>query len=223
MRKYIIGIAGVVVIGAVALYVTVKEPLLSLLTNESANPKTITEGSFAPVYKNDMKGSGTFNKLLELQKNVVCDVSYSQKESSTQTTGKVYVSGEKMRGHFSVTTQAGPVETDVINDGTDMYVWGKTASGDIAMKFTIDTTATSATRANQFDMDTDVDYSCQNWNVDASFFILPSTTQFVDTSSLMDVKTQTAVPNMKAIQCGACEQVSEEIEKAECNAMFSCI
>ncbi len=223
MTKLIIGIIAVLTIGSVALYVTVKEPLFKLLNSENTNQHTITEGAFAPTAVNDLRGSGTFKKLLRLQKNIVCDVSYAQKETSAQVTGKVYVSGEKMKAHFSMTTLAGLVETNVISDGTEMYLWGKTAGGDMAMKFTIDTTATSTAKSSQFNMNTDIDYSCQNWNVDASFFIPPSTIVFIDASSMMETKAQTTPPNMKAMQCGACEQVQDIQEKAECKAMFSCI
>jgi hypothetical protein len=141
---------------------------------------TITEGAFAPKTEDSMKGSGTFKSLLGLGKNVMCDVSYMQRELNTQVNGKVYASDEKMRLNFMMQTNGQQTETNMINDGIEMYLWGKTEGGDMAMKFTIDKTETDSKNNDQFDMNTDVDYSCQNWNVDASLFIPPDNLTFID-------------------------------------------
>lgn len=199
---------------------------IDLGSNEDSNSsEKITEGAFAPTGKNGMKGSGSFKNVLGLKKNVVCDVSYTQDGLNSPVGGKVYTNGEKMRANFITEVDGVSDETNVINDGKEMYIWGKGAMSDMAMKFAIDETETTSEDQNQFDMNTDVDYSCQNWNVDASLFIPPSDLTFMDTSLMMKAGSngQPSTPDMKAIQCGACEQVPDATGKAECRAMFSCI
>ncbi len=185
----------------------------------------ITEGAFAPNGENSMRGSGSFKNVLGLKKNVVCDVSYIQEGAPSPISGKVYTNGEKMRANFMMNMEGTATETNVINDGKEMYIWGKGASGDMAMKFTIDESTNSKTEQGQFDMNTDVDYSCQNWNVDASVFIPPSNLNFMDTSSMMKqgANGQPSAPDMKAMQCSMCDQVDGGDAKVECRATFACI
>lgn len=199
---------------------------IDLGTREDQNSvEKITEGAFAPNGENSMRGSGSFKNVLGLKKNVVCDVSYIQEGAPSPISGKVYTNGEKMRANFIMEVEGNGTETNVINDGKEMYIWGKQAQGDMAMKFTIDETIDSSKEQAQFDMNTDVDYSCQNWNVDASLFIPPSNLNFMDTSSMMKqgANGQPSAPDMKAMQCSMCDQVESVEGKAECKAMFACI
>ena len=217
-------ICAVVAVGAY-IYLT---GYIDLGNREEQNTvEKITEGAFAPKEENAMKGSGTFANLLGIKKNVVCDVSYTQKESTSVVSGKVYASGNNMRANFTTVNNGESVATSVINDGTMMYLWGKTQGGDTAMKFAIDTTGAQSGNSKQFDMNTDVDYSCQNWNVDASYFVPPSNLTFIDASAMMQTQKskagQPSVSDMKQIQCGGCAQIPDTKGKAECLAMFSCI
>lgn len=185
----------------------------------------ITEGAFVSNAENSMRGSGSFKNVLGLKKNVVCDVSYSQGEQNEQVGGKVYTNGEKMRANFMTEVDGVSTDTNVINNGKEMYIWSKGATGDMAMKFTIDEATDSNKGQGQFDMNTDVDYSCQNWNVDASLFIPPSDLTFMDTSSMMKQgdNGQPSAPDMKAMQCSMCDQVEGIDAKRECKTMFACI
>jgi hypothetical protein len=214
----------VVIGGAVAVVIILAG--FFLLTSKATAPengvgvdgqrKTITEGAFAPMNTQSETGSGSFRTLLGLGKNLVCTVSNTSTDSASEGTynGTVYVSGKKMRMEFTTGVDKVAMKSNVINDGTQGYMWGTGPQGSMAIKFKADPSQTEAQKQNEFSLDQNVDYNCKNWNVDESLFIPPADIEFLDMNDMMKQVLPQGAESMKSTQCLTCNQVSDTSAKA---------
>lgn len=232
MIKILIAVIVLVLVGgSVALYVT-KSSQTEMKNNEQntqTQQKPITEGSFTPDVTKNFRGSGTFRNLLGLGKNVMCTIRYTPANFDGTFNGTVYVSGDKLRADMTTTgTETGELKTSIISDTVTNYIWGTSEQGSMAIKSTVivDTGNKTVTNPNQFNLDENVDYDCRNWTVDSSKFVPPQDIQFMDMSAMMNTvpKVGTDLKNVdvKALQCGACAQITESGPKTECLQTFAC-
>lgn len=185
----------------------------------------VTEGAFAPAMDNNLNGTGSFKNLIGMGKSVQCSISYKPATAEGAYDGSIYVSGGKMRGTFSMTMNGSAMETNMIMDGTTGYTWSKSPMGETAVKFAIDSNTEKTSGDKQFDVNQDVSYRCQNWAPDASVFVPPTDLKFMDMSAMMNTNAQAgggAKVDVKAMQCGACAQISDKSGQAQCLEQFAC-
>jgi len=171
----------------------------------------------------DVSGEGTLRALLALGKNLTCDFVHDDPESG-RSEGTVYLSGERMRGDFTITANGTVMESHVIRDGDTGYTWGSTPAGTMAITFTIseeEQVVASGKSEQSINLDQNLEYSCTPWNVDESKFQPPADLNFQDISAQMQVM-QEGSASVKGAQCGACEQIPDASSKAQCKVALGC-
>ena len=134
---------------------------------------------------------GSLRSLLGLSKNAMC--TFSSTAGDTSSSGTVYISARgDMRGEFkSQTTGSGSVESNMIVKGGTSYVW----SGTQGMKMDVSATTSASADASakqSVDMDSQVDYKCEDWTLDSSKFSVPTSVNFLDLGAMM--KTGGSLP-----------------------------
>lgn len=141
------------------------------------------EGEMMATTSAQMSG-GRLRDLFSLGGDAVC--TFTGSEASAESSGTVYVSGDMMRGDFTMkTTSTGAVNTHMIRKSNEVYVWtgvqgAKMDIGDLMVKST-----TTAQSNASFDVDKKVDYKCEPWSKDESKFTLPTNIKFTDLSVMM--------------------------------------
>lgn len=129
--------------------------------------------------KADNLFNGSMKDLIARGGDYKCTFSHSTDVSDSS--GTVYVSGQKMRGDFTSNEKVSGTtsESHMINDGEFSYVWSSAMPMGLKMKITNDTTAGADTTSG-VDVNQKLDYSCEKWNGDASQFSLPASVNFTE-------------------------------------------
>lgn len=136
--------------------------------------------------KSDESVSGSILSLLQGGKNVSC--TYSIDTEGGNTSGTVYIAGEKMYGEFTTTANGQSFDSKVIRDGEYMYAWSSAVAGGTKMKIvesdgdTVETEKDETTKS----LEQEVDFKCGRWTVDDSKFTPPSDIEFTDLSAALE-------------------------------------
>ena len=132
---------------------------------------------------------GSLRALLGLGKDTMC--TFTTTSEGVNSSGTVYISAAgAMRGDFTSQTTAGTKTSGmIVKDGTS-YSW----SGTQGLKMAIKPTGRAEANANantqsKVDLDSQLDYKCNDWTADQSKFTLPTGINFVDIDALLKVKT----------------------------------
>ena len=113
---------------------------------------------------------------------------FSNSIEGTESSGVVYMSGGRMRTDFVAKTADGQtVESHMILDGDNTYLWSNQMPQGMKMKINMmNTQAGAQTQANgSVDLDQKLNYNCDNWSTDQGQFNLPSGVTFMDLSTVI--------------------------------------
>lgn len=137
---------------------------------------------------------GSIKSLLASGKNVSCNISMPDQQGS----GKVFVSGTKVRGDFTMQVDGKELSSHMVSDGAYIYVWTDTSNQ--GTKFKTDTKAPTASNQPQTtDLDKEVDLNCSNWSLDNSKFTVPGNIQFSDLSQMMNLQSSTGSSSLPKV------------------------
>ena len=132
-------------------------------------------------------GTGRLIQLLEQGASMECTFTYSDEDGSGQGTG--FFEGERMRVSAMHEQDGMTFVSDIISDGTMMYVWGESLEGDFAIKMAA-AEADMMDMGDEFDQPTtlneQVEYDCREWSVDRSVFNPPANVEFMDMGTMME-------------------------------------
>lgn len=204
----IIAVVAVIIIAAGAYLV---------LGKKSQTPQT-TSTNTATEQKSEDSGSikGSIKSLLGSNKNVMCIIKPEVDQTAEQ---KVYISGNKMRGDFTMNVEGKQFESHMITDGTSAYTWSSAMPQGIKMKMDESFVSASpvAGQPQQVDIDKQIDMQCSPWNVDESLFNLPSDIKFLDVSSMMKPAASSASNQTQQNQgSSVCDSITDPEAKAAC-------
>lgn len=187
---------------------------------QKSNPSTSTQtADTAQNTSNQSLGDfakGSIASLLTAGKNVTCSMQYPDGNGS----GTVYVTGKKMRGEFTVKTDASKeYQSSMIQDGEYAYMWSDADKKGTKFKVSGIPTPSPATAAKSeaVDINQEVDLKCSTWSVDPSKFIVPADVEFTDLSAIME-KVQEQSGAMKDTQKSACDSIADPEQKAACQS-----
>ncbi len=110
--------------------------------------------------------------------------------------GTTYVSGKKFAGTYEYTAEGQTIQSNMVGDGTNIYMWSNYGGNKYGFKMDYSTVQDSAkTDATTNGSATpsadtsaylqDYDYDCNNWSEDASVFELPTDVEFVDQTKMI--------------------------------------
>ncbi len=176
----------------------------------------------------------SLSELLTSGKTQSCSYDYTD-DTTGKMSGKVFLSGGKMRSDYSITDKSGKETTgSVINDGTNMYMWLSSMPQGIKIAVTEemkkDIANSQGEAAKYVDMNKKVNYRCDAWTMNSTSFTPPSNVQFMDYSSVMkkspqitdDPENLQQYKGMKEMQCQSCDSLEDAPEKAQCKAALKC-
>ena len=156
-------------------------------------------------------GTGRLMDLYERGVPMECTFTYSDETGSGE--GTSYFDGERMRVsgmHEEAGVQA---VSNVINDGTMMYVWGDTPEGEFAIKMAA--TEEDMMDDEEFDeataLNEEVEYDCREWSVDRSVFNPPADVEFMDMGTMMEDMMQ-GMPDMEDMEGMDMEELEAMME-----------
>ena len=144
------------------------------------------------------------------------------------TTGKVYVSGNDMRGDFELMQPDNKIVTsNMIRKGDMSYVWSsefeqglKSVIPDVEIES--GTTEQAAGQSDPFaELDQDVKFDCKPWIVNNAMFTPPSDIEFVDLAAQMQ-QFQGEGDGANQIQCSACDQAPDAATRDQCRNALGC-
>lgn len=164
--------------------------------------------------------AGSMYGLLSLHKNITCTFERTDEQGSVD--GTVYVSGEHVRGDFTLSTAEASFEGHMIRDEQYVYTWADTPFGQFASK--IDYTKTDVDTLEEqaqtnYGLNDEADYNCVPWEVDQSKFVVPEDVEFSDMTSLI---TNVSAQGSLSSQCGSCDAIPDEGAKAQCKVALGC-
>ncbi|MDP9249019.1 MAG: hypothetical protein M3M85_00705 [bacterium] len=179
----IIAIVAVLAIGG-GTYVVSKKKAAKVDTEVQANAEAEVNANANANLGVNAKGS--LRSLMGMGKNVMC--TFESTSGGTASSGTVYIAANgAMRGDFKA---AGLTSSMITKDG---YMYGWTGGGQgVKIKMDAQAQASAAADASaqaevnkSVDLDSQVDYSCSAWSMDASKFTLPAGVEFVDLEAML--------------------------------------
>lgn len=199
----------VLTVGAIIVLIII---VILAMTQFGKSAKPQESISQEEVNSSDSLSKNSIKSLLGLEKNLNCTFSYPDGKSK----GTVYVSGNKVRGDFSVAVDNRDMESHMIQDGSYSYIW----SGQEGSKFKIDETvkASPTTSSDQVDLDKEVDMKCLPWTIDNSKFAVPADVKFTDISQMMMKVDDMKGKEGNMMDKSACEQITDPQAKAACQS-----
>jgi hypothetical protein len=128
-----------------------------------------------------INAKGSLRSLLGLGKNVMC--TYGGNGEDGTYSGTVYItSSGDMRGDFEARSYDGITNSHMIVKGSTAYSW----SGNQGVKMNVKADASASAQAkSSVDLDSQVDYKCEDWTKDDSKFALPGSVNFLDIEAMM--------------------------------------
>ncbi len=221
-KQYLIALAVVILIaGGVYVY-----------TSTSDTPEVKDSASTDNTMTDEPTTASSLRVLLASGKNVTCEFSRPADEDGNAQEGTVYVSGDHVRGDFTITTKKeGAQSASMIQDGEWMYAWGGgfADEGEGYKVRVSETTGTSNEvmefKKDTFDVDSETEYTCTSWKKDESKFVPPSDVKFKEFS--FGAAMGEAVANINAetgmkIDCSVCDQAPGEDAQAQCRTALKC-
>jgi hypothetical protein len=171
--------------------------------------------------------------LLSKNENTKCTFSSSTDEG--ETSGTVYVSGDKAKVELETTTGKEKTTIYTIRQGDTFYMWGDSLPTGMKMTMNVDEWAQKAKQPqtkealSTFDPNSDVDFKCSAWTVDPSLFIAPTNVKFISIQGMMnptgtateDKTTETSEKTNTTDQCSICSALTGDAKNV-CLKQFNC-
>lgn len=207
MMNWIIGavIAAVVIVGG-GLYLMNSGSLSmtedaaggTMLAGEESSDNGMVGGDAVAPKATTGAFTGSFFDLAARGGNYKCDVQSSG--TTAHTMGSVYVSGTNLRGDFTSLVSGKTVESHMIKNGDQMYIWGGGLEQGIMMKASSmqSGSASTATQGAGVSGTQSYGWNCAATGVDASKFAAPSDIEFMDVAAMMQGSVPAMMPKVPA-------------------------
>ena len=193
----------------------------ALLFSKNANKPTAQPAPSTSATQAPSAGQ-SLSDILALGKTQQCTFSYDS-TSGGKTEGTIYLSGDKMRGDFKVTSSGKVSDFSLIRVGDTNYIWGTGLPGGIKMTISAKDLAGNTQVQQYVNADQKADYKCGAWITDASKFTPPANVKFTDYSAMMPKSNASPAGTGAGYssQCAACNYLTGE-SKIACTAQYNC-
>lgn len=219
MNKKILIIIGVVVVFGLVIYFAMMQKTAPN-SDQVSNDTSLADDS-------DMSGEQSLRSLMMGKQAVKCQVVIEN------MTNDFYIADNNMRSDFGTMVDGKLTKGHMIVKGDASYTWIEGEEQGFKVVITEEDMAVNNTDedVNQnVDFDEKMNYSCQPWKKDASYFELPNGVDFSDLSSLVPSTPPDPVMSqdnagtegsMNDSQCSACDSIPAE-NQAQCRAALGC-
>lgn len=219
MNKKIIPVVVILILLALgAVFLVTKKKSSTQTGTLSETPSSVTE--------TPQTAKGTLKALLTGNKSQKCTFVNSTDKITVNAT--IYTANGKMRGDFISTSAEISMTSHMIVDSSFSYVWtDKTNQG---FKFPIEDKAgvTPAPNTNSVDLNQSFDYTCTDWTVDNSLFVLPTNINFQELKipTMSPTKAAGTTPSgnqkSKGSQCTVCDNLPAGEAQNACKTQLKC-
>lgn len=150
--------------------------------------------------------------------NMVCH--YSAPVDTSELTVTTYIAGNKFRSEYQMTPPIeGQSDLTMVSDGQYAYMWGDSFLGETMQGFKMPMNVEDPAEVADESMADFVDFDmpmldCSHWNVNDSYFDIPSDVSFVDMGEFQDAM-------MEAVDCSLCDMMPES-EMQSCLDSLGC-
>lgn len=148
--------------------------------NESMEGVNTDEASDSNVSLNGEEATKTtLDRLIKRGGDFECTFSHSTEVGDSS--GIVYISGEKVKGEFTSDVKIaglGTIKTYMISDGDFTYTWSDVSPQGYKSKVVEDKSNSN----DQIPSDQELDYNCSGWVAQDSYFKVPGNITFVETN-----------------------------------------
>jgi len=213
-----------IVIGVVILLLVVLGIVVFSMKNKNKTQTTSTMMTQPETQNSTTETTqGTLKSLFTSGKSVQCSYNNATADNSANVSGTVSVASGKMRGDFKTTTNETTVNTHMIVDSQNSYIWTDMSKQGFKFAITDQQQTSTAGKTQGPDMNQVANYSCQPWKADDSVFTLPSDITFSTftmptTAPNAAGGTQTGVSG----QCSVCDNIPAGSGRDTCKAQLNC-
>lgn len=188
-QKNILIIIGVIIIGGgIWYFASDSEP-----TRETETSATKQREVSDSQPEEKLSGFGSLGAILGFGDNVRCEFKTSYEGQTSE--GTLVTDGERFRMESTLEDPiSGVMTSNIINDGTHTYTWGKSPQGEMAIKManpeveegdSFDYDETMPNDDSYVDFEQEVEYDCDRWRVDDSAFVPPDDVDFMSMEDMM--------------------------------------
>ncbi len=162
--------------------------------------------------------------LLQSGENKTC--TYELMQDNKTISGAVFISGDNMRTNYEITSDE-PTQNmtgSMIKMGDKMYIWSSQMQQGVMMQYDLEELQAQYEKSESqpgqpsnpapFDINKEMEYKCDSWNVDDNMFTPPSDIEFIDMSAMMN-----DIPKMQD-PCAVCNSLPGD--KTACLKQFNC-
>ena len=233
-NKIIIVVAVLLLIVLAALFFVGKNKKqgTSSAENKTTNGNTVATETTKPT-TTGLKGMGSLQDLLKLNRDVKCTVTYAGDTPIKQT---MYLSGKLMRADMTMTVpgQNAQLDTHMILDGDLMYSWTSQSTVGTTLDLKnikpVEGTSKTADEAQasklKDGLSQQVSYDCAPWTADTTYFDVPKNITFTNITQNINslqpqIKTPTDPNAAKPSTCSVCDSLSGDL-KTKCKDSMGC-
>lgn len=168
---------------------------------------------------NNSSQTASLRNLLGAGSSQVC----TYEDTNTKTQGTIFVGNGRMRGDIVAQTSGDTVNSHMISDGKFVYIW--TDGSAEGVKMSLAKTGDNQENGNTgqtVDLDREVNYDCNGWQLDNSKFTLPSI-QFQDMSAILNnAPDSSSAPSGETVnKCQVCDSLEGE-QATACKSALGC-
>jgi hypothetical protein len=146
-------------------------------------------------------------------------------DEKTGSTGTIYIGKGDVRGDFSSQVNGKTVQSHMIENATDMYIWTDEQKQGMKVSLTAAKKVAGNVDMKTIDLNQTVSYSCKAWSIEPGSFDVPSEVTFQDFSKMMNdvgnMKLQTTGNPSNVAACSACDNLPAD-SQPQCKAALHC-
>ena len=192
-----------------------------LLSSKSKNPpKSNSQTVSQPSSQiSPSPAATTANKSIKdlLMMGVSQKCTFTKNDTETSSTITIYMDNGHVRGDIETVASGKTVDSHMIIQGTETYIWMEGQNSGFKMAFNSNTPTSKPVQGqnNSVNPDEKVDYVCSPWSADQTIFSLPANIQFSDFSKMV-------VPTVGTTnKCDACNYLTGDA-KTQCLSAMGC-
>ena len=197
------GIVAILIIAALGFF---------MMSNKTSAPINTTTATDSQSEQTPAIEGKSVKELMSYSGSQQC----KYEDTSTGSSGTVYVGGGKMRGDFTSMAATATVNSHMISDGQFAYRWSDGQNTGVKMAIGDIEKPSASPQTQTADVDKKYDYKCSSWVVDNSKFAVPASVKFSDMSEMMKGTMMQGSGKPTGVDSSACNSITDATAKAAC-------
>ncbi len=150
--------------------------------------------------------SSSVQKTATLQElagtNIPTKCTFNETVENSESTGTTYIANGKLRGNFSSTASGKNYMSHMVFKDETIYTWMDGTT--VGFKMPVTSTQSKTDVRGNIDPNKKIDFSCESWTADTSYFDTPNGIDFTDLGSMMNGQGSAGMMGGAAIDPASC-------------------